>query len=197
MPSYQYRKSHCGDKTILHIWIRTPEIQGPACYDKTSSSPSTCVLTCIVTSLSSTMTSFVKKSAPIVALYWLLNFLFTYWFINDVLPTLKKKKCNNLLSLEHQKYHQGSVATWDSHWNLSWNSNLAKSHLSKAYFLSSPIILNGCYWHRDQSCYAPSPWETPLQCNDVSHWLVAYLNWSLLTNKISWDLSFRRIQGWF
>lgn len=23
-----------------------------------------------------------------VALYWLLNFLFTYWFISDVLPTL-------------------------------------------------------------------------------------------------------------
>lgn len=29
-------------------------------------------------SLSSNCTSFVKKSAPIVALYWLLNFLFTY-----------------------------------------------------------------------------------------------------------------------
>lgn len=24
-----------------------------------------------------------------VALYWLLNFLFTYWFISDVLPTLR------------------------------------------------------------------------------------------------------------
>ena len=46
-----------------------------------------CVLTCIVTSLSSTITSFVRKSAPIVALYWLLNFLFTYWFMSDVLPT--------------------------------------------------------------------------------------------------------------
>lgn len=48
--------------------------------------------TCIVTSLSSTMTSFVRKSAPIVALYWLLNFLFTYWFISEVLPTLGKIK---------------------------------------------------------------------------------------------------------
>lgn len=45
------------------------------------------MLTCIVTSLSSTMTSFVRKSAPIVALYWLLNRLFTNWFISDVLPT--------------------------------------------------------------------------------------------------------------
>lgn len=49
-------------------------------------------LTCIVTSLSSTITSFVRKSAPIVALYWLLNFLFTYWFMSDVLPTLKLEK---------------------------------------------------------------------------------------------------------
>lgn len=48
------------------------------------------VLTCIVTSLSSTITSFVRKSAPIVALYWLLNFLFTYWFIRDVFPTLSE-----------------------------------------------------------------------------------------------------------
>lgn len=44
-------------------------------------------LTCIVTTRSSTTTSFVKKSAPIVALYWLENRLFTYWFISDVLPT--------------------------------------------------------------------------------------------------------------
>lgn len=51
--------------------------------------------TCIVTSLSSTMTSFVRKSAPIVALYWLLNFLFTYWFISEVLPTLRGQKTSS------------------------------------------------------------------------------------------------------
>lgn len=50
------------------------------------------LVTCRVTSLSSTITSFVRKSAPIVALYWLLNFLLTYWFINDVFPTLEEKK---------------------------------------------------------------------------------------------------------
>ena len=33
--------------------------------------------TCIVTTLSSTTVSFVRKSAPMVALYWVLNFLFT------------------------------------------------------------------------------------------------------------------------
>ncbi len=45
-------------------------------------------LTCIVTSLSSTITSLVRKSAPMVALYCDVNFLLTYWFIRDVLPTL-------------------------------------------------------------------------------------------------------------
>ena len=49
-------------------------------------------LTGMVTSLSSTITSFVRKSAPIVALYWLLNFLFTYWFMSEVFPTLKLEK---------------------------------------------------------------------------------------------------------
>ena len=33
-------------------------------------------------------------------------------------------------------------------------------------------------WYGDQSRYAPSPWETSLHCNDVSHWLRAYLDWS-------------------
>lgn len=41
----------------------------------------------MVTSLSSTITSLVRKSAPIVALYWLLNFLFTYCFMREVFPT--------------------------------------------------------------------------------------------------------------
>jgi hypothetical protein len=50
------------------------------------------ILTCIVTNLSSTITSLVKKSAPMVALYWLLNFLFTYWFIKEVFPTLNGLK---------------------------------------------------------------------------------------------------------
>lgn len=35
-------------------------------------------LTCNVNNLSSNWTSFVRKSAPIVALYWLLNLRFTY-----------------------------------------------------------------------------------------------------------------------
>ena len=34
----------------------------------------------------------------------------------------------------------------------------------------------------DQSRYAPSQWETSLHCNDVSHWLSPYLDWSLQCN---------------
>ena len=33
---------------------------------------------------------------------------------------------------------------------------------------------------RDQSRYVPSQWETSLQCNDVSYWLGANLDWSLI-----------------
>ena len=33
---------------------------------------------------------------------------------------------------------------------------------------------------RDQSRYVPSQWETSLQCNDLSHWLGAYLESSLI-----------------
>lgn len=36
---------------------------------------------------SSIFTSFVRKSAPIVALYCFENLRFTYWFIREVLPT--------------------------------------------------------------------------------------------------------------
>ena len=32
---------------------------------------------------------------------------------------------------------------------------------------------------RDQSSYAPSQWESSLHCNNISHWLGAYLDWSL------------------
>ena len=39
-------------------------------------------------SLLNTLTSLVRKSAPIVALYWEEKRFDTYWFIRDVLPTL-------------------------------------------------------------------------------------------------------------
>ena len=42
--------------------------------------------------LSSTMISLVRKSAPIVALYCDVKRLDTYWFIREVFPTLQNSE---------------------------------------------------------------------------------------------------------
>ena len=44
------------------------------------------------------------------------------------------------------------------------------------------------YTIRDQPRYAPSQWETALHCNDISHWLGAYLDWSLYHVNIWLDI---------
>ena len=36
------------------------------------------------------------------------------------------------------------------------------------------------------SRYAPSQWEMSLQCNNISHWLGAYLDWSLEMEVCGW-----------
>ena len=38
----------------------------------------------------------------------------------------------------------------------------------------------GRYVNRDYFVYAPSEWDTTLQCNVNSHWLVACLKWSMV-----------------
>ena len=78
--------------------------------------------TCIVTNLSSTITSFVRKSAPMVALYWLLNFLFTYWFISEVLPTLERYYGNSIQivnSFAHDNINQLPLLTGFSIQNIT------------------------------------------------------------------------------
>lgn len=76
------------------------------------------LFTCMVTRRSSTRTSLVKKSAPMVALYWLLNFLLTYWFISDVFPTLhtrtKEAFVNNKRTL--QLISNAQVALLAEYW---------------------------------------------------------------------------------
>ena len=52
------------------------------------------------------------------------------------------------------------------------------SHILTAIPLLSHLSSIYTYTYRDQSGYAPSQCETSLQCN-VSHWLGAYLDWSL------------------
>ena len=41
---------------------------------------------------------------------------------------------------------------------------------------------------RDQSTCVPNQWQTLLHCNDISHWLGAYLDWSLHHKKIFFSL---------
>ena len=41
------------------------------------------------------------------------------------------------------------------------------------------ILISKLTTARDQSRYVPSQWEPLLQCNDISHWLREYLDWSL------------------
>ena len=49
-----------------------------------------------------------------------------------------------------------------------------------AIFNPSLTTISHLHYPRDLFRYAPSPWETSLHCNDVSHWLGAYLDSSLL-----------------
>ena len=54
---------------------------------------------------------------------------------------------------------------------------------SPSLYLDNPIRKFLCST-RDQSRYSPCQWETSLHCNDISHWLGAYLHWSLWKNRI-------------
>ena len=48
------------------------------------------------------------------------------------------------------------------------------------YLFNVHQIYLGEGYIRDQSRYASSQWETSLHCNDISHWLGAYLDCSLV-----------------
>ena len=45
---------------------------------------------------------------------------------------------------------------------------------------TTPGNLTWLYDGLDTQVHAPSQWETTLQCNVVSHWLGAYIKWSLI-----------------
>ena len=49
--------------------------------------------------------------------------------------------------------------------------------------------------HRGHFVYAPSQWETTLQCNVVSHWLGAFTKWSLIMCS-SWAGLILQTQTW-
>ena len=64
-----------------------------------------------------------------------------------------------------------------------WPTRTHESH-NTVIFNPSLTTISHLQYPRDLSRYAPSPWETSLHCNDVSHWLSAYLDWSLLAVSI-------------
>lgn len=66
------------------------------------------------------MTSLVRKSAPIVALYWLLNRLLTYWFIREVLPTLWVCTVSGRVGLSSGGWNGPRVAEDDDLRGWSW-----------------------------------------------------------------------------
>ena len=47
----------------------------------------------------------------------------------------------------------------------------------------------------DHFVYAPSQWETALQCNTVSHWLGAFTKWSLQRLKLDWYYCINSLGG--
>ena len=60
-------------------------------------------------------------------------------------------------------------------------NNMVKQHVGKQIFSLHQHIGWMTYqvYTKDHFVYAPSQWETTLQCNVVSHWLGAYTEWSL------------------
>ena len=61
------------------------------------------------------------------------------------------------------------------------SSDLTHSCLPKGWIFMSRTDTKSkyCWPCRDNFVYAPSQWETTLQYNFISHWLVAYIKWSL------------------
>jgi len=85
--------------------MMTTTITTPSCFSlkKAHQLCETVALTCKVTSLSSMRTSFVTKSAPIVALYCWLNFLWTYLAKVKNIKAPKIQKPSNILDTLYVK----------------------------------------------------------------------------------------------
>ena len=54
-----------------------------------------------------------------------------------------------------------------------------KLYVEVISFLGDTSVCNLIPRIRDHFVYAPSQWETKLQCNTISHWPVAFTKWSL------------------
>ena len=78
---------------------------------------------------------------------------------------------------------RANVNSHRCYWSLHFNQLCTKTSTRK-------------YMCRDHLVYAPSQWETTLQCNVVSHWLGAYTKWSLYVIHTVHDWSCEWCHGW-
>ena len=96
---------------------------------------------------------------------------------------------SNIKCLHYYGASQECCSWLYSWWFIAWGySQFYPYH----YFIWLPQCQG-----RDQSRFASSQWETSLQCNEVSHWLGAYLDWSLQgSNTREWvDKSHWHVEG--
>ena len=80
--------------------------------------------------------------------------------------------------------------------SFGWADNVIQmtdenSRISQHFNFFKPsltTVVSHLHYPRNQSRYASRPLETSLHCNDVSHWLGAHLDWSLLSSIGNVDL---------
>ena len=80
--------------------------------------------------------------------------------------------------------------------SFGWADNVIQmtdenSRISQHFNFFNPsltTVVSHLHYPRNQSRYASRPLETSLHCNDVSHWLGAHLDWSLLSSIGNVDL---------
>ena len=71
-----------------------------------------------------------------------------------------------------------------------WNDNLKSTLAIREQAFTWAMLTQICLtiWHRADSRFAPSQWETALLCNDVSHWRGASLESALMASQGHHDL---------
>ena len=73
--------------------------------------------------------------------------------------------CTDILAAHHYKiWQRGSSSVFTTVWHVM-------EHQTDAFRGGVVMVRATVPYHRSESRFAPSQWETALLCNDVSHWL--------------------------
>ena len=93
---------------------------------------------------------------------------------------------NHTLPRQSDQYDQyvASNREWPLHLRWTISNCLCHDHLTMTHTMNTDQDLTHSIWPKDNFVYAPSQWETTLQCNVVSHWLGAYTKWPLICSAI-------------